>query len=184
MKKFLCFFVVLSFLSSALYSQGLDLGIKAGANFANFTGGDLKGYDFNSITSYHAGFVAELNLFDNFSIQPELLYSTQGSNIHRLDQQIKNELGYISIPVLLKFYLTQNKLSLELGPQASFLVTERNKVDTKDTNSFDFGVAVGLGFKFTQSIFIQARYVLGLTEVSRDTDVKNSLIQVSLGCFF
>lgn len=47
-------------------------------------------------------------------LQPELLYSTQGSELDGLGDQIKNELGYISLPVLAKFYLTKDKLSLEL----------------------------------------------------------------------
>ena len=43
----------------------------------------------------------------------------------------KNELGYLSIPVLAKFKLS-NALSLDLGPQASFLLSERENVDFKD----------------------------------------------------
>jgi hypothetical protein len=52
-----------------------------------------------------------VNLFENFSIQPELLYSTQDAELEGLGEQIKNELGYISLPVLAKFYLSKNKLS-------------------------------------------------------------------------
>jgi opacity protein-like surface antigen len=86
--------------------------------------------------------------------------------------------------VLAKFYLTSNKLSLELGPQASFLVSERNEVDANDTNSFEFGIAGGLSYKITKSIFVSGRYVAGLTEAKKDADVKNSLIQFSVGYMF
>ena len=77
-------------------------------------------------------------MFENFAIQPELLYSKQGSKLEDLDEKVKNELGCLSLPVLAKFYLTTNKLSLELGSQASVLVSERIEVDANDNNSFDF----------------------------------------------
>ena len=93
-------------------------------------------------------------------------------------------MGYISIPVLAKFYLTSNELSLELGPQASFLVSERNEVSSNDTNSFEFGLAGGLSYKITKSIFVSGRYVAGLTEAKKDADVKNSVIQFSVGYLF
>lgn len=165
-------------------AQMLKFGIKGGVNFANYTGGDISGVDFNTITSYHAGLVAELKLFENFAIQPELLYSTQGSELEGLGDQIKNELGYLSLPVLAKFYLTPNKFSLEVGPQASVLVSERNEVDSNDSNTFDFGIAGGLSFKITNSIFVSGRYVAGLTEAKKDADVKNSVIQFSVGFLF
>ena len=57
----------------------LKFGVKGGVNFANYTGGDISGVDFKTITSYHMGAVMELKVFENFAIQPELLYSTQGS---------------------------------------------------------------------------------------------------------
>lgn len=148
-------------------AQLLEFGVKGGVNFANYTGGDVSGVDFKTITSYHAGMVMELKVFENFAIQPEFLYSTQGAELEGLGDQVKNELGYLSIPVLAKFYLTSNELSLELGPQASFLVSERNEVDANDTNSFEFGIAGGLSYKITKSIFVSGRYVAGLTEAKR-----------------
>lgn len=177
--------VVLTLLSfSTTQAQMLQFGVKGGVNFANYTGGDVANYDFKTITNYHAGLVVELNVFQNFALQSELLYSTKGAELKGLGEQFKNELGYISIPVLAKFYLSSNKLSLELGPQASVLVSERNKVDTGDTNTFDFGVAGGLSYKITNGIFVSGRYVAGLTEPKKDADVKNSVIQFSVGLMF
>ena len=64
-------------------------------------------------------------------------------------------MGYLSLPVLAKFYLTTNKLSLELVPQASVLVSERSKVDTGDSNTFDFAVAGGLSYKIPMAYLFQ-----------------------------
>ena len=184
MKKTIATLILLVLGTGLSQAQLLQFGVKGGVNFANYTGGDVSGVDFKTITSYHAGMVMELKVLENLAIQPELLYSTQGSELNDIGGQIKNELGYLSIPVLAKFYLTSNELSLELGPQASFLVSERNEVDANDTNSFEFGIAGGLSYKITKSIFVSGRYVAGLTEAKKDADVKNSLIQFSVGYMF
>ena len=184
MKKMFLSAVLLIIGLGTAQAQMLQFGIKGGVNFANYTGGDVRGYDFKTITNYHAGLVMELKVFENFAIQPELLYSTQGAELKGLGDQFKNELGYISIPVLAKFYLSSNKLSLELGPQASVLVSERSSVDTGDSNTFDFAVAGGLSYKITDGLFISGRYAAGLTEPKKEADVKNSVIQFSLGYMF
>ena len=75
-------------------------------------------------------------------------------------------------------------VSLDLGPQASFLLSERKNVDFKESETFEFGVAGGLTLNVTKSIFLQGRYVLGLTEASKDADVKNSVVQISAGFTF
>jgi opacity protein-like surface antigen len=179
MKKAILLITILCSLST-MQGQILKFGIKAGINYANYTGSDANT---DAITNFHAGLVSEIKIFENFAIQPELYYSTQGAEVDNLGEQFKNELGYISIPVLAKFYLTDD-FSLELGPQASFLLSERNEVDANDSNSFDFAVAGGLSYKFGEHFFIQGRYGLGLTEAKRDADVKNSVIQASVGYMF
>lgn len=74
--------------------------------------------------------------------------------------------------------------SLDLGPQASFLVSNKENVLLDDPKSFDFGAAAGLGIKVTKSIFLQGRYVVGLSEASTNAEIKNSVVQVSAGFYF
>ncbi|MFI0490968.1 porin family protein [Flavobacterium sp.] len=180
MKKTIVITIMIITMSLNGYSQLLHLGIKAGLNYADLTGTNVQT---NAITSYHAGLVAEIKLLDKFSIQPELLYSTQGATYKTVLGDVKNELGYIAIPVMAKIYLN-NTISLELGPQASFLLSQKNNFDANNSNTFDFTVAAGLGIKVTKSIFIQGRYGLGLTEVSSSAQTKNSVVQVSAGLMF
>lgn len=173
----IAFMFVLSFTAQA---QLLQIGVKGGLNYANFSGSDIQT---DAITSYHAGLIAEIKLLDKFAIQPELLYSTQGASYDNAGTEFKNELGYIAIPLLAKVYLSKS-FSLELGPQASFLLSERNNFDVNDANTFDFAVDAGLSFKVTKNIFLQGRYVLGLTEISSNADAKNSVLQFSAGLMF
>ena len=183
MKKVFLIAVAVLGLSTTLQAQSIRFGVKAGANFANQSGDDVPDVDKEGITSYHAGLVAEVKLLDGFAIQPELLYSTQGASYKNAGEEFKNELGYLSIPVVAKIGLSKS-VNLELGPQASFLLNERKNFDPGDANTFEFGVVGGLGLNITKNLFVQARYGLGLTEATKDADIKNSTIQLSAGFMF
>lgn len=185
MKKILLAAVLFIATSATIQAQFLQIGVKAGVNFASQTGDAFpnQNIDKEGITSYHAGLVAELKLLDKFSVQPELLYSTQGATYKGVDQEIKKELGYLAIPVMAKFYLSDS-FSLEVGPQASFLLSEKDDFDLYNAETFDFAVNAGLGFKITKNLFVQGRYSLGLTEASKNADVKNSTVQLSAGFMF
>lgn len=182
MKKIILVVALCIASATQMKAQFLQIGVKGGVNFANFTGSDIQT---DGITSFHAGLVSEIKLLENFSVQPELLYSTQGASLESdvLNNEFKNELGYISIPVLAKFYLTDN-LSLEAGPQFSFLVSEKNDANIENSETFDFALAAGLSYKITPKFFVQGRYGLGLTDVAPDADVKNSVFQLSAGFLF
>jgi opacity protein-like surface antigen len=191
MKKTILVTALLSIMCFSAQAQLLKLGIKAGLNYANETGSSIKttkisDYSQEASTGYHAGLVAQIGLSKGISFQPELLYTSQGSKYESLVSSvadINNELGYISIPAILKIDLSKT-FSLELGPQASFLLSSKDNVNLNDANTFDFSVVGGLGINITKSIFVQARYGLGLTEISANADAKNSVVQVSAGIFF
>ncbi len=180
MKKLILVAVLFVATSATMQAQFIKFGVKAGVNFANLNGTDVQT---DAITSYHAGLVAEIKLLDRFSIQPELLYSTQGATYKNALGEFKDELGYLSIPVMAKIYLSDS-FSLEVGPQASFLLSQKNDFDVKDAKTFDFALAAGLGFKITKNIFVQGRYGLGLTEISKEAKAKNSVFQLSAGFMF
>lgn len=173
--------------SFTIQAQSIRFGIKGGINYANQTGSDITinstNYSTDAITSYHVGLLAEIKLLERFAIQPELLYSTKGATYKYAVTEFKNELGYITIPLLLKLGLSKS-LSLELGPQAGFLLSEKNNVDFKNAETFEFSAVGGLGLKVTKNLFLQARYGLGLTNATKDAEIKNSVVQISAGILF
>jgi hypothetical protein len=187
MKKTIMIGLFFLALSTSTQAQLVKFGIKAGVNYANQNGSNITvnstNYDTEAITSYHAGLVAEVKLTDGFSVQPELLYSTQGATYKNAFEEFKNELGYLSIPVLAKIHLNKT-ISLDLGPQASFLLSERNNFDVNNAETFEFAAVGGLGINITKNFFLQGRYVLGLSEASKEAEVKNSALQVSAGFTF
>lgn len=178
MKKIIGILILLISVTS-LNAQSVRFGLKAGANFSNLEGDNVEG---STYTSFHFGALVELKLLENLAIQPELLYSSQGTKV---DSDAFDDINYnyITVPVMAKFYLTKNKLSLEVGPQFSFLINEDVEEQFKG-ETFDFGIAGGLGYNITNSLFLQARYVAGLTEAARNADVTNRVIQLSVGYKF
>lgn len=187
MKKSTFTLLLIAILSFSTQAQTTKFGIKGGINFANQTGSRITinnvNYNTDAITSYHAGLIAEIKILNSFAIQPELLYSTKGATYKNAVEDFKNELGYISIPLIMKINLSES-LSLELGPQASVLLSERNSLDIKNTETFEFSAVGGLGLKLTKNLFLQARYGLGLTEATKNADIKNSVVQISAGILF
>ena len=180
MKKLILIFAFLVLGLSQSNAQMLKFGVKAGANFASLEGDGLEGLE--TYTSFHFGALLELKVFENFSLQPELLYSSQGAKVNSEAVDDIN-FNYVTVPVLAKFYLISDRLSVEAGPQFSFLVNE-NVADQFEGETFDFGIAGGLGYNITDNFFLQARYIAGLTEASRNADVTNRVIQLSFGFKF
>lgn len=179
MKKIFLTGVLFLFVLTSAQAQLLKMGVKVGGNYANFSGSDLQT---DAITSYHAGLTAQIKMGEKFSLQPEIMYSTQGASYDNLSEEVKAKLGYVSVPLLARIHMGKT-VSLDLGPQFSYLLSKDVDFDT-DINEFDFAATGGLTLNITEKIFVQGRYVLGLTEISKNADVKNSVGQLSLGFTF
>lgn len=182
MKKIILYLCLMCLPVVSVEAQMLKFGLKAGVNFSDFGGSDAKNIDSDMLTGFHVGALVEFNLMENLSLQPEIMYSAKGAKISDVDIDDIN-LNYITVPVLAKFYVITDKLSLEAGPQFSFLINE-SVPDQFESKSFDFAAVGGLGFQFTENFFAQARYVAGLTDTTSDAKITNQVIQLSLGYRF
>lgn len=174
--------------------KGIDFGVKGGINFSNMTSDHFA--ENVSKTGFHIGLVAEIPFGNKFSVQPEILYSSQGTKAKLITLgggPISSEynLDYIQIPILAKIYLIQN-LSLEVGPSFSFLVKDEEVMNTFTNsnigNNFEFSGVLGVSYKLKGGIFGSLRYVNGFTVAldreSYDEDAKNIGFQLSVGFIF
>ena len=109
---------------------------------------------------------------------------------------MKQNLGYINVPVMLQYNATP-EFYLEAGPEFGLLVNAQAKgdingstykTDNKDImKSFNFGAGIGLGYRFTPNLGINARYIAGLTKILKDDfgdSSKNTNIQLGLNYSF
>lgn len=152
-------------------------GIKAGANFASFRGDASD--RFNVLVGFHVGALAEIEIFDHLSVQPEFLFSSQGAKTKQNDYK----LNYLTLPVVAKIYLTDS-FNIQGGPQFGLLISESDPVTPLESNTYDFGIVGGLEFFIADGLFVQARYNAGLSRLSDNSDLKNSVVQASIGYIF
>ena len=198
MKKALLFVIALATFSIA-NAQDISYGLKAGLNYSNWSFSN-DGPEFDSRLSFHVGGVVEFGLSEKFAVQPELLYSSVGAKMDysssptrvASDDYLVYALDYLSIPVMAKYYVAEG-FSLEVGPQIGILLSAKIKYDGESEDvkelfkSTDFGAGIGAGYKMENGLFINARYVLGLSNVLEDSGDewgKNNAFQFSLGYKF
>lgn len=185
--------LVAALLFSTLVTRAqVTLGAKGGLNVSNLSGiEDIPGFKSKALVGFHLGGYVAFNVGRNFAVQPELLYSTQGSKIEVLGQDEDLKLNYLNIPIMAKF--TTNKgVYFEAGPQFGFKVNELDEDDwgdfDDDFNNSDFSACFGLGYQpVTMPFGIGARYNIGLGKTAEfdnisqdDINVKNGVFQLSV----
>ncbi|WP_029272292.1 porin family protein [Flavobacterium sp. KJJ] len=173
-------------------AQQTRFGVKGGLNVTTFAGGNY--WDAKSLVGFQLGGFAEIKIIERLSIQPEVLFSTQGAKLEDSFGDFDTKLNYINVPVLAKFYITK-QFTVEAGPQLGFLVSAKQEGnDVKDSfKSVDTGFNFGAGYNFTDNVSVDLRYTVGLSNIA-DYDVndteeyfdspKNSVLALTLAYKF
>ncbi|MBS1486413.1 MAG: PorT family protein [Bacteroidetes bacterium] len=178
--------------SQLVSAQSVGIGIKGGLNFANLSGSQSLSGAYNNRTGYHFGAFALFKL-GKIGIQPEILYSKQGSSYAISTTNFDANFDYINVPILFKLY-TVAGINLQVGPQLGFasggqLTSTFNGVTvTKNYSQLiknnDFSLAMGLGWDLPFGLSIDARYNLGLSNNNNTAiagEIKNQVIMASVG---
>jgi hypothetical protein len=200
-------------IAAVSFAQGQDtpppkFGVKGGLNLSNFYSGKDNIGDANLKVGLNLGLFAKMPLNNAFAIQPELLYSSQGSRVRYnntlLGQgEYRFNLNYVQVPALLVLNLGEY-FNIHAGPFVSFLTSVNIKDMKKDGtindiatlnidnyNRVDYGAAAGLAFE-TKGFTLGARYNLGMKEVGKsgtlagqlNDNSKNSFGTVYIGITF
>lgn len=163
------------------------LGVKGGVSFTTLRGSGADGMGrMDTKTSFHAGAYAQFRVSNNFSLQPELLYSRKGYQGEGTTTAPSIKLDYIDLP-LLAVYNLGYRWSVHAGPQVGFLVAYRENDREMDRGTFratDVGGAVGVEFRAAFAR-VGARYNHGFIDANKATPgLKNSALQLYLGVGF
>lgn len=204
-------------LSAQEKTTSSQFGIKSSVNMSSFNGKDVKDNDYK--VGFSAGVYGHFPLTDRFAVQPEVNFTRMGgkhkdevTEIGNTTVKSKNKttLDYIQVPVMFQYYPAGSRFNVEAGPQFGFnmyasnkkqistyannaVYTTEEKFDEKDNvKNFDFGVNFGLGYNVTDNINVGARYYMGLTKISENTnngtqlgpDVKNHSFSFGVGYSF
>ena len=184
MKNFILIVFTVLFTTIA-FAQGIDLGIKAGATFANLT----NVTDASTKTGFVGGAFVTIKFSDKIAIQGDLLYSQQGAKLELDDIN----LNYINFPIVLKYYIIK-RINIQAGPQFGTVVNDNlgEVFGPNDIISFDITGVVGIGIDLPLNLRITGRYGFGLSEInfiefegdSKETNSKNSVFSLTAGFSF
>lgn len=189
-----CLLVVSVLLAhSSLGQAQFAIGLKGGANFTKIDVSDPSA-TWDGKTGFHGGAFALIKI-SKIGIQPELIFSQQGSTVYVNAQDLSSNFSYLNIPVILKLYLVGG-LNLQAGPQFGFLTSAESEYnpltnvpqtssDVKDLyKNSDFSLGLGAGWDAPFGLTFDARYNLGLSEINNNSQVeaaKNQVFQISVG---
>lgn len=208
---------------AASSNSGLRFGIRAGLNMADVQGDavrsftDLAGYaPEGTITrqmrpGFYAGLYATLPLAPGFVLEPGISYAEKGTVLQGtvpvpaldfLKTKLTGtaRLAYVDVPVLAKVFLTPG-FYLYAGPQASFLVSGRARVEagalgfTAYEQDFDIASQLrkvevaavgGLGYQFANGLGLSAGYDYGLSTIDAGNrfDAQNRVLKAGLNYSF
>ena len=212
MKKIILSLAVLASAAGAANAQtGIKVGLKGGFNGSTFSGSDSKGSEYKA--GFAAGGFVNFGVSDNFSIQPELLYSQKGASQDgvsylsgttvKTDGTAKTTLGYLDVPIMFRYNIGQDGKGffIEVGPQGSFVLHQRSFVEdgggsqvgssntsTDQLNKVVVGYVGGLGYQITSGLQLGLRYTGDLSQVAKDgngnANIHNSVFQFQVGYAF
>ena len=172
MKKIFLATVLVGITTVAFSQAKVEIGLKGGVNMASLNGDNLNS---DNVTAFHGGAYALIKI-TKLGIQPEMLFSKRG------DDQV--DLGYIDIPVMVKFYLAGG-LNVQAGPQFGVLLNaeDSNGDDIKGSlKNSDLSAVMGLGWDLPFGLNLTGRYIIGLSDVNETgPSIKGNTFQLSVG---
>jgi hypothetical protein len=176
MKRLSLFFVAMAI--AAIASAQIQFGVKAGLNLAN-TRVSPKDPDasYSFKPDLHAGLLASIPLMDNLYLQPEAMYSGEGSKVKFSDGTGTSGTGTIGlelirVPILIQYRLPVGFFA-EIGPQVGFLLGAKDKEDgtsvsiKSNLKTFDFSGVIGVGYLSSMNIGVDARFCYGFLNLDK-----------------
>ncbi|HTI09864.1 MAG TPA: porin family protein [Puia sp.] len=193
MKKLVLLFIA-GFSLATSHAQ-IRFGLKAGVNFSSLhETSTTDGSSLSTKVDFNAGALVNIKLIDKLSLQPEVIYSGQGSKATQNGMDATYNFGYINIPILVKYNIIAG-LFAETGPQLGILTSANVKesgssVSIKDEiKSTDWSWSFGAGYLLPINLGFDARYNLGFSNIAKGTDsnggsLKNGAFQVGVFYLF
>ena len=171
-------------LTSVAFAQVPKFGAKAGLNLASQMVGDEGSTP--SRAALYAGLFAEFDISNRLGIQPELIFSMQGAG-DATNSNSPDKFNYINLPVMLKIYVLQRSLSVDVGPQFGYLLSAKNgSTDIYDRidNKFDVALCLGASYKFSEKIDATVRFNIGMIKLANNFEHTNAVNQIGIGIWF
>ena len=183
-------------------AQNFHFGIKTGINLSKETKTEVErqvqDFDKEFRKGFHIGGIVTYSINKQWELEGNLMYSQQGYKEHLFS--IKNNRtiysirsNYINLPIAIKYYPLEH-LYIEMGPQIGFFISKKHKIQGEGNitkyiplkpNHIDLSLFCGLGYKFSNNILLEARYIHGINNTYKNVALsQNRNIQISIGYMF
>lgn len=198
------FFMVITLAVHGQSDRVWSIGPEVGANFSKWgRDGDDSDYKAGLVAG---GFVT-YSIQDTYAFTAKVLFSQKGAAFTDDgglgdDVNVKTQLNYVEIPVLARVFFNREgtvRPNVFLGPSFGFLTGAQFKIEDEDYedienyddsyNTFDFGVAAGLGLNIRVGnemyFIVDARYTYGVSDIAIGSgEVNNQAVAITAGLSF
>jgi outer membrane immunogenic protein len=194
------FIFMATLIAIPLYSQKNHVfGIKTGLNLSRFASDGNSESNFKP--GFNIGFYVKTPLSKNLFLRPEVFYSCQGQKLNytlpgsSISAKQSIRANYLNVPLLLE---AGKKLTLQIGPQVSYLLTANNVTTTENSTTkedirstmkdLDLSAVIGVGINPHPAFNAGMRINYGLTDVtlqgSSAEKTRNHVFHVYVGYTF
>lgn len=189
-----------------LYFFGMNLtiiaqvhvGVLVGLNLSNLNVNPDEGVDWLKRNVYGFGSVIAYDLNGPLRLYLEPMYLQKGAmGTNAMGTDVVAKLTYIELPLLFKFAFGVNNIKpyLSAGPSIGYKLSAKvvdkstlAVIDVDDrfkTNDLGLGLGAGLNlFIDGKSIFVEARYANGLSNINDDSDIPDTNVKTNGIQFF
>ena len=187
---------------STVKAQNFHFGIKTGINLSKETKTEVErqvqDFDKEFRKGFHIGGIVTYSINKKWELEGNLMYSQQGYKEHLFSIENNRTIysirsNYINLPIAIKYYPLEH-LYIEMGPQIGFLISKKHKIQGEGNitkyiplkpNHIDLSLFCGLGYKFSNNILLEARYIHGINNTYKNVALsQNRNIQISIGYMF
>ncbi|RPD40290.1 porin family protein [Chitinophaga barathri] len=185
-------------IAGATFAQ-TKFGIVAGPSWSSYTekvGGDKETSDL--LTGFRAGITADLQLADEFYIQPSLLYTGKGGKDEILGFDTRLRINYLELPInfMYKPEVGNGNLFIGLGPYLAVGLSGKNKTvlgnnlvendiefgdEIDEIKRFDAGANFQVGYELPMGLNFGLFTDLGLINLRGNGDSDNSFRNTAFG---
>ncbi|MFK5879071.1 MAG: porin family protein [Flavobacteriaceae bacterium] len=197
MKK-IVLLVLIVFSIQNLTAQKVVFGLKGGVNMSKFIspsdpGGEYKIFKYKF--GFQVGGFAEIKLKGDFYLQPEFIFSLQGTkHINSINRTYYNTNEfYFTLPLMFNYKFLEN-YGVELGPQINYLFAIKqgaegfkypDEILDELLNEINWGLAAGIKYNVSATFGLGFRYIYGFdriedVETAVLREFKNSVFQLNL----
>ncbi|MDF7814411.1 porin family protein [Hymenobacter sp. YC55] len=184
--------VLLGCAASGWAQTSVQVGLKTGVSLAVLDGTLNQETSFKP--GFHIGGVLRMRPSKHIAVQPEVVYSQQGSDNKipvggGITLENKTKLSYLNFPMLVKIYVG-DVFHILVGPQAGLLLAARQdgqvgyssgsggsgfrteNLDVKRDFKSDVSLCGGFGADMKNGLLVSARLNYGLTDINNSAYIR------------